>query len=57
MGSNTRLNTNNYKDIVDEEFQHLSNLKFGVLVRGIRVVFYKVTSLSGQVKFDITPNP
>jgi hypothetical protein len=36
------LTTNNYKYIDDEEFQHLFDFNFGVLVRGIRVVFNKV---------------
>jgi hypothetical protein len=32
-------------DIVGEEFQHLFNFNFGVLVRGFRVVFNKVVYL------------
>jgi hypothetical protein len=38
------LNSNNYMhiDIVYEEFQHLLNFNFGVLVLGIRVKFNKV---------------
>jgi hypothetical protein len=35
------LTTNNYINIVDEEFQRLFNFNFEVLVRGIRVVFNK----------------
>jgi hypothetical protein len=37
--------TTNYKDIVNEEFQHIFNFNFGVRVGGIRVVFNKVMLL------------
>jgi hypothetical protein len=36
------LTINNYKDNVDEEFQHLFNFNFGVLVPEIRVALNKV---------------
>jgi hypothetical protein len=41
------LTTNNYmyKDIVDEEFQHLFTFNFGVLVCGIRVALKKLVFL------------
>jgi hypothetical protein len=39
------LTTNSCKDIVHEEFRHLFNFNFEVLVRGIRVVFNKVMFL------------
>jgi hypothetical protein len=46
MGISNRLldylTITNYKDIVCEEFQFLSNFNFGVLVGEIRVVFHKV---------------
>jgi hypothetical protein len=32
------LPSNNYINIVYEEFQHLFNFNFGVLVHGIRVI-------------------
>ena len=35
----------NYEDIVNEEFQHVFNLNFRVLVRGIKVVFNKAVFL------------
>jgi hypothetical protein len=31
MGIPTDLTTKNYKDIIDEEFQHLFNFNFGIL--------------------------
>jgi hypothetical protein len=39
------LSSNNYINIVYEEFQHLFYFNFGVLVRGIRVIFNKVMFL------------
>jgi hypothetical protein len=36
------LPSNNYIDIVYEEFQNLFHFDFGILVRGIRVIFDKV---------------
>jgi hypothetical protein len=45
MGIPTDLSSNNYINIVDEEFQHLLDVTFRVLVRGIRVMFNKVMFL------------
>jgi hypothetical protein len=39
------LPSNNYIDIVNEEFQHFLNFNFGVLVRGIRVIFNNIMLL------------
>jgi hypothetical protein len=39
------LHSNNYIDIVYEEFQHLFNFNIGVLVRGMRVIFNNVMFL------------
>jgi hypothetical protein len=39
------LPSNNYIDIVYEEFQYLFNFNFGVFVHGIRVIFNKVMFL------------
>jgi hypothetical protein len=38
MRNPTDLTINKYKDVFDEEFQHLVYFNFGVLLRGIRVV-------------------
>jgi hypothetical protein len=39
------LPANSHTNIVYEEFQHLFNFNFGVLLRGIRVIFNKVMFL------------
>jgi hypothetical protein len=39
------LSSNNYLNIVYEEFEHLFNFNFGVLVHVIRVIFNKVEFL------------
>jgi hypothetical protein len=39
------LPSNNYINIVSEEFQHIFNFNFEVLVHGIRVMFNKVIFL------------
>jgi hypothetical protein len=41
------LTTNNYKDIINKEFQHLFNFNFGVIKCGIRVISNKVMILIG----------
>jgi hypothetical protein len=40
------LTTNNYKDVVDEEFQNLFNFNFGVFVHGLRVVSIILKSIT-----------
>jgi hypothetical protein len=49
------LSSNSYINIVYEEFQHLFNFNFGVLVRGIRVIFNKVMFLVTDHKIWIFP--
>jgi hypothetical protein len=49
--------SNNYIHIVYEEFQHLFNFNFGVLVREIRVMFNKVVFLLTDHQICIFPFP